>query len=1062
MKQQIITLLAAAALTAGVAEAKVYTGTVYSAADGEPLIGATVAVKNGGVGVSTDIDGEFSIDIPEKAKTLVIRYVGMEPIEIAVGRLKPKGNEFHLEETKTALNEVVVTGMGTRKKITVTGAVTNVDVDDMKHYSTSNLSNALAGNVPGIIARQTSGQPGRNKSEFWIRGISTFGAGSSAYILVDGFERESIDDLNIEDIESFTVLKDASATAIYGSKGANGVVLITTKRGKAGAVKVNAKFEASYNTRTKTPEFVDGVTYAKLLNEASITRSRGEYYSPAEIELFGNGLDPDLYPNVDWTDLLLKDGSMSYRANLNLSGGGNTARYYASVSYVNDEGMYKTDKTLRDKYDTNANYSRWNYRLNVDIDLTPTTLLRLGTAGDLSMRNAPGMGDDHMWASLFGYNSILTPVMYSNGYTPMINLERNTYRANPWVQSTQTGYRTEWNNNLQNNVSLEQDLRFITQGLRFVGRFGYDTYNYNSITHLQSPERWYANGRRKDTGEIIFDKIMNREDMVQGSNNNGSRRYFADLMLTYNREFKHHNNVGATLKFTYDDNLSTQNIGSDIKNSVARKNIALAGQISYNWYYRYFVDANFGYNGSENFADGHRFGFFPAVSAAWNIAREPFMEFAKSWLDMFKVRWSWGKVGSDTMRKGNDVIRFPYLYSIDYTRYTASDGSRPIEENVYNFGNLESPAHPLYRRGIKLTELASNNVTWETAIKQDVGIDVTLFNNRFSFTVDYFHERRNGIFMERAYLPFMMGLAGNKPWANVGSVTNEGFDGHFRYEDRFGDVSFTLRGNITYSKNTIGNYDVENNVYPYQYQTGHRVNQLRGLVSDGLFTSYEEIRNHPQYRLVESNGAFVQPQPGDIKYKDVNGDGIIDGNDVCAIGATSTPNLIYGVGVSVAWKGFDLNLHFQGAGKSQQVINGMTVWAFQRDRYGNILKDVVDDRYIDAGTAAELGIPANEDANAAFPRLAFCENTAPHNNYRSSTYWLRDFSYIRLKNLEVGYNLPKDICNKIRFDNIRFFVQAANLVTFSDFKLWDPEMGSATGEAYPLTKSITGGIQINI
>ena len=1043
MKQQIITLVAAAALTAGIAEAKVVSGTVYSTVDNEPLIGATVAVKNGGVGVSTDLDGAFSIDLPDNAKTLVIRYVGMEPIEVAVNRLKSKGNEFHMEETKTALNEVVVTGMGTRKKITVTGAVTNVDMNDMKHYSTSNLSNALAGNVPGIIARQVSGQPGKNKSEFWIRGISTFGAGASAYILVDGFERESIDDLNIEDIESFTVLKDASATAIYGSKGANGVVLITTKRGKAGAVKVNAKFETSYNTRTKTPEFVDGVTYAKLLNEASITRSRGMYYSPAEIELFGNGLDPDLYPNVDWTDLILKDGSMSYRANLNLSGGGSTARYYASVSYVNDEGMYKTDKTLRDKYNTNANYSRWNYRLNVDIDLTSTTLLRLGTAGDLSMRNSPGMGDNDTWNSLFGYNAILTPTMYSNGYVPMINLGRDDYRSNPWVMTTQTGYNQEWNNNLQNNVALEQDFRFITPGLKFVGRFGYDTYNYNQITHRKMPERYYANGRDKETGEIIFDKINGSQDMTQASNNNGSRRIFADLMLTYNREFKHHNNVGATIKFTYDDDISTQNIGSDIKNSVSRTNMALAGQISYNWYYRYFVDANFGYNGSENFSDGHRFGFFPACSAAWNIAREPWMQWAKSWMDMFKVRYSYGKVGNDKIYQGGAQIRFPYLYTI-------GDGN----ENAYNFGTIGSPTRSSYQQGIRYTALASNNVTWETATKQDVGIDLALFNNRFSFTIDYFHEKRTGIYMLRNYLPYMLGLE-SSPWANVGSVTSEGFDGHFRFEDKFGPVSLTVRGNMTYSKNTIGNYDVENNVYPYQYQTGHRVNQLRGLVAEGLFKDYEDIRNHPKQM-------FGDVQPGDIKYKDVNGDGVVDNNDVCAIGATTTPNLVYGIGVSVMWNGFDFNIHFQGAGKSSQVISGKTVWAFSNDRYGQILADLVDDRWVDAETAAQIGIPANENPNAAYPRLVYCEHGASHNNYRASSYWMRDFSYFRLKNLEVGYNLPKEICNKIHFDNIRFFVQGANLLTFSGFKLWDPEMGSANGEAYPLTKSITAGLQVNI
>ena len=662
MKQRIITLATALSLTSGLAMAKIYTGTVWAVGDDEPLIGATVMVKGTSVGVTTDIDGNFSIDIPEKSKFLVISYVGMEPKELQIGKLREKGNQIYLDPMQGALDEVVVTGMGNRKKITVTGAVTNVNVDDMKHFSTSNLSNALAGNVPGVLAMQTSGQPGKNKSEFWIRGISTFGAKKSAYILVDGFERENIDDLNIEDIETFTVLKDASATAIYGSKGANGVVLITTKHGKEGKINVNAKFETAYNSRTKTPEFVDGLTYAGLLNEARVTRSQGIYFTPAEMELFANGLDPDLYPNVDWKDLLLKDGSMSYRANVNISGGGKTARYFASVSYVNDGGMYKTDSTLKDKYNTNANYGRWNYRVNLDINATPTTLIRIGTAGDLSTQNAPGYGDDHVWESLFGYNAILTPVMYSNGYVPMINMNRDDARSNPWVMTTQTGYKTMWNNNLQNNVSLEQDLNFITQGLKFTGRFGYDTYNSNSIDHIQMPERWYANGRDKDTGEIIFDKIGNKWDMTQSSYNEGSRRTFLDLLLTYNREFNGHN-VTGNLKYTWDDNIQTQNIGNDIKNSVSRKNLAFAGQVAYNYDYRYFVDFNFGYNGSENFADGHRFGFFPAFSVGWALDREKFMQ-NLTWLDMFKIRYSWGKVGNDNCGD----VRFPYLYTLDYIR----------------------------------------------------------------------------------------------------------------------------------------------------------------------------------------------------------------------------------------------------------------------------------------------------------------------------------------------------------------------------------------------------------
>lgn len=1035
MYQRFISVFIAGALTSFAMIAKEYRGNVTSSADGEPLIGASVMVKGTAIGTTADIDGNWIIDIPDDAKTLSVTYVGMQPLEVAVKDLNPNWSELKMDEVKNDLNEVVVTGMGARKKITVTGAVTNVDVGDMKHFATSNISNALAGNVPGVMAMQTSGQPGKNKSEFWIRGISTFGASKSAYILVDGFERENIDDLNIEDIETFTVLKDASATAIYGSKGANGVILITTKHGKDGKINVNVKFESSYNTRTKTPEFVDGVTYANLLNEANITRAKGTYFTPTEIELFKNGLDPDLYPNVDWKDLILRDGAMSYRANANISGGGSRARYYASMSFVTDEGMYKTDKAIKDKYNTNANYNRWNYRVNLDITASPTTVIRIGTSGDLSTRNAPGQGDANLWSSLFGYNAILTPVLYSNGYVPVINIGRDQTRTNPWVQTTQTGYLTEWNNNLQNNISLEQDLRFITEGLKFTGRVGYDTYNYSQILHYQQPDRWYANGRDKATGEIIFERIFPAEIMTQDDNDDGSKRIFLDLLLNYDRSFGKHN-VGANVKYTYDSFTTTQNIGNDVKNSVSKKNMSLAGQLLYNYHYRYFADVNFGYNGSENFADHHRWGFFPAFSVGWNLSREKFMEWAsQSWLGQFKIRYSWGKVGNDALD-----VRFPYLYDI------SSTGG-----NAYNFGTVQSPTSGAWQEGWHYTSLASNNVTWEVSTKQDVGIDVSVFNDKFSLTADYFHEKRKGIYMLRQYMPGSLGLE-SSPWANVGVVKSEGVDGNFRYVDRFGDVTLTVRGNLTYSKNTILDYDIENVTYPYQLHTGYRVGQIYGLVAEGLFADYDDIRSHPKQM-------FGDVMPGDIKYKDVNGDGVVNDDDQVAIGSTDHPNLIYGFGLSAQWRGFDFNVLFQGAGKQTVMMQGKSVYAFSQERWGQIFGDLVEDRWIDKETAAQLGIEPNEDPNASYPRLVMTYEG--HNNYRASSYWLRSMSYLRLKNLEIGYSLPESILEPLHMSSARFYFQAANLLTFSDFKLWDPEMGSTNGEAYPLTKSFTAGLTVS-
>ncbi len=1004
---------------------------------GEPMIGVNISVMDvPGLGTVTDLNGNYQLKV-EPYQRLVFSYLGYKSVEIQV-KDKYVINVTMEEAEASLLDEVVVTGLGTQKKITVTGAVTNVEVEELARVPSSNLSNVLAGNVPGIMAMQSSGQPGKNTSEFWVRGISTFGASNSALILVDGFERNNLNEVNVEDIESFTVLKDASATAIYGSKGANGVILITTKHGQAGKVKINAKVETSYNNRTITPEFVDGNTYAALANEARVTRNLGVLYQPEELEILRLGLDPDLYPNVDWMDELLKDGAWSYRANLSLSGGGSTTRYFVSASYVEDEGMYKTDETLRNVYDTNANYRRTNYRMNVDMDITSTTLLRVGVSGSLAKRNSPGLGDNDVWGELFGYNAISTPLLYSNGRIPAVGTGN---RTNPWVSATQTGYNENWDNNLQTNVTLEQDFNFITPGLRFVGRFGYDTNNSNWINRRRWPDQWKALSRNPD-GQLVWDHVASASDMFQESGSNGSRREFVDLLLSWERSFREAHNTGVTLRYTQDTFTQTVNIGNDIKNGVARRNQGLAGRFTYNWKYRYFFDFNFGYTGSENFAVGHQFGFFPAFSGAWNIAEEPFIKDNQDWLEMFKIRFSHGKVGNDNL--GNE--RFPYLYTIQ--NYYINDDGEQVDVPGYNWGTA---SYPHSYAGTHYTQVASPNVTWEEATKNDLGVDLSLFHNIFSLTVDYFTDKRTGIYMTRNYLPLITGLESN-PRANVGAVKSRGFDGNFELREKVGDVGITLRGNMTYSKNEILERDEENKAYPYQYERGYRVDQQRGLIALGLFKDYDDIRNSPRQD-------FGPVQPGDIKYKDVNGDGVVNGGDWVAIGATTRPNLIYGLGASLVWKGFDFNFHFQGAGKSTFPIYGKTVFAFSENDWGNVMKGLLEDRWVDAQTAAQLGIPANEDPNASYPRLSYGGN---NNNQQSSTFWLRDGRYLRLKNMDIGYTLPKSIANRYHFNDIRIFIVGSNLLTWSKFKLWDPESTNPRGEDYPLTKSFTIGINVNL
>ena len=1023
--------------TSALAQESIVVTGVVTDTNKEPMIGVNVSISNiPGLGAITDLNGKYSIKMPPYHK-LVFTYIGFEKVEVLVKEQRTV-NVTMKEASAREIDEVVITGTGAQKKLTVTGAITNVDVDVLKANPSGSMANALAGNVPGILAMQTSGKPG-SVSEFWIRGISTFGASNSALVLVDGFER-SLDEINVEDVESFSVLKDASATAIYGSKGANGVVLITTKHGKAGKINISAKAETFYNMLTQVPDFVDGYTYASMANEAKITRNLEPLYKADELEIFRLGLDPDLYPNVNWIDELLRKGSWSTRATLSMNGGGNTARYYVSGSYLDQQGMYKVDKALKD-YNTNANFRRWNYRMNVDIDITKSTLLKVGVSGSLQKANDSGVGSDAIWTALMGYNAIMVPKLYSNGYVPAYGND-NGDRFNPWVQATMTGYRENWKNNIQTNVTLEQKLDFITKGLRFVGRFGYDTENNNWINRRKWPEQWKAKRFRATDGTLDYDRVAEERKMFQESGSDGLRNEFFEAELHYSRGFKHHH-LGGTLKYNQSSKIKTVGLGDDLKQGIARRNQGLAGRFTYNWNYRYFIDFNFGYTGSENFAAGHRFGFFPAISGAWNIAEESLIKKHLKWMNMFKIRYSYGKVGNDNL--GN--TRFPYLYDIE--TMTKKDGDKTVDTGGYNFGDY---TFDRYYGGMRYSSLSSPNVTWEIATKHDLGIDFSFFNDKLSGSVDYFNEKREGIYMLREYLPGIVGLESN-PSANVGKVTSEGFDGHFTFRQKLGAVGLTIRSNITYSKNEIVDRDEENNYYWYKMQKGHRVNQARGLISLGLFKDYDDIRNSPV-----QNFDGYKVMPGDIKYKDVNGDGKIDGNDQVAIGATTKPNLIYGFGIAANWKGLDVNLHFQGAGKSTYFIDGSTVHMFKLgDGWGNVLSEMANsNRWISADIS---GDPATENPNAEYPRLSYGPNS---NNYQQSTYWLRNGSYLRLKTVEVGYTLPTQLVNKVHFNTVRIFFVGTNLLTWSAFKLWDPEMGSTDGKRYPLSKNLSLGISVNL
>lgn len=1014
------------------------TGTVTDE-NGEPLIGVSVMPKDeAGLGAITNVDGVYKIKIPAYTR-LVFNYIGMEQQEVLIKEQTTANVKMKTKEDNV-IDEVVVTGTGSQKKLTLTGAVTTVD-PELLRTPTASLSNSFAGVVPGVFARQTTGNPGDNVSEFWIRGVSTFGAGASALVLVDGFERD-LNDINPEDIETFTVLKDASTTAIYGSRGANGVLLITTKRGRDGKTRINGKVEYSYSTRTKTPEFVDGSTYARMMNEALESRNMSPAYSDDDLYLLDNQLDPEIFPNVNWMDLLLKDGAPTFRANVDVNGGGANARYFASVSYVEEGGMYNSDSALKD-YKTNANYHRWNYRMNFDLNITKTTLLKIGVAGALEKQNQPGSIYDEVWTSLMGYNAIATPVKYKNGRW---GSQGKGNHNNPWVLVTQYGYNEIWKNTINTTAELTQDFGFITPGLSAIVRYGYDIYTDNGNKHWKAPEGWQAERLRDSNGELVFTKKVDEQLMIANPYANGQKKEFFEAEIHYARNFGLHQ-VGAILKYTQDG--TTNNSQNDYVNQssddpieqmnidfqrtiqgIDRRHQGLAGRFTYGYANRYFIDFNFGYNGSENFAKHNRFGFFPAYSAAWNLGEEPWIRKVAPWIDMFKIRYSYGKVGNDYLS-----TRFPFQ-----GRFMTDDNDR------YIFGDFGTSNYTY--NGISYLMLANKDITWEVARKHDIGIDFYLFGNKFSGTIDYFRETRDGIFMTRNYLPQIIGVSNSQqPSANIGKVRSTGVDGNIAYTEKIGQVNLTVRGNFTYSKSKILEYDEQYSHYAYSRNSGFRVDQARGLIALGLFKDYDDIRYSPDQSALKGDFEIA---PGDIKYKDVNGDGKINDNDIVPIGSTTKPNLIYGFGISAQWKGFDFNVLFQGVGESSFFINGFTVYPFSEGSWGNILTDVV-------GNYWSLG--KNEDIHAKYPRLTYGNNS---NNNRASTYWLRDGSYLRLKNLEIGYTLPKAFVSKMHIQNVRFYFMATNLLTFSEFDLWDPELGSSNGQQYPLSRTFTLGMTINL
>lgn len=979
-------------------------GRVIDAETKEPIISATVWVKDSALGTNTNVDGAFDYTFTGHYGYIAVSYIGYQTQEFPVTNL-PKVIEL---SAGNELDEVVVVGYGTQKKASVVGSIASVSVNDIR-MPTAKISNNLAGQLAGVISVQRSGEPGAS-STFWIRGISTFGSSTTPLVLVDGIERD-LDLVDIEDIKDFSILKDAAATAIYGVRGANGVILITTREGIVGKPQINIRFEAGMVQPTKVPDMLDAVQFAELWNAAA----GSEVYTPEVIQKYRDGSDPDLYPNVDWVDYLYKDLSFNERVNVNVTGGGSTAKYYISGGFYNEDGLFARDNMK--EYNTSVFFRKFNFRSNVEVQLHKYTKLNVNLATTFERKNEPGTAASTIWDYAVKSAPNVFPAVYSNGLLPGPGANNG---ENPYVLLTQTGYREKFYNTAQSLFSLTQDLGdWVTKGLTVTVKGSFDAKNYNHLARTKTPPQYMASGRDEFGDLILQQKVIGADNLTYSESHSGYRSVYLEASVNWARSFGKHD---LSALFLYQQS-QRNNVGIDKSQpelALPYRHQGIAGRITYSYDNRYFIEGNFGYNGSENFSPGKRFGFFPSVAAGYVISNEKFFEPVRGVIDLLKIKASYGIVGNDKIGTGNNVRRFIYNETV-------------VPGNSYNFGtSTQSYA------GTRLGDWANPNVGWEEAHKLNVGVDLSLFS-KLKISADYFKERREGIFLERASIPVYVGLS-TKPWVNIGKMRNSGVDASLEYHQTIGqDLHLTVRGNFTYARNMIVDQDQPDYKYLYMNRTGQARYQTFGLVAAGLFRDQADIDAWPKQ-------SFGDVEPGDIKYLDLNGDGVVDSYDVKPIGYTAIPEIVYGFGFSLQWKAFDFSAFFQGVGHVNFSTRTDQTQGFiaRNSREANLFSDVYDNYW------------TPERLDAKYPRLFIGTN---NNNNQNSSFWMANGRYMRLKNLEIGYTLPKHISQKMAMQNMRVYLSGVNLFTFSPFKLWDPDLQTGATN-YPNNRIINIGLTI--
>lgn len=881
---------------------RVITGVVRDGDTNEPIIGASVWLKNSSVGAVTDIDGKYSITIEGVGGVLEFSYIGMKKQEIAI--IDQKSINVTLQPDTEVLDEVVVVGYGSQKKESVVGAISTLDIKKLKVPGAS-ISNVLAGQLSGVVAMTRSGEPGKNSAaDFYIRGVSSFKGTSTPLVLVDGIERD-LDLVDTDDIASFSILKDASASAVYGVRGANGVILITTKKGEEGKPAINVRTEFGFTSPTKRPKMLDSARWAELYNEASSTK----YYSDEVMQKYREHSDPDLYPDVDWFDALFDDMAENQRVNLSITGGGDIVKYYVSGSFYNESSIYKNAGNIYG-YDSSINYNKFNFRANIDLNLTKSTVLNVNLANIYEKSFGPGFGDNDndIWGYTFNASPNAFPIEYSDGKLSGPSTDSG---FNPWNMLVHSGYREQFWNSAQALVGVTQDIGKLwkpLEGLTANLKFSWDAWNTTLQRRSKTPTFYHARGR-DDQGNLIYDDNngdgewdpvhTGSESLGFAIGRSGTMTRYLEGSLNYNRLFAEKHRVGALLLYNQKIHTNTQAGSGDA--ALPYKNQGLAGRVTYAFKDTYFAEVNVGYNGSENFARGHRFGFFPAAAIGWMMSNEKWFEPITNTVDMLKLKASYGKVGNDDI---GGQRRWVYESSI------VGGGNWQYGQSANQGGD-----------GIRIGEVENLNASWEEALKLNVGIEFSLFN-KVKVQADYFREERTGIFLQRAGLPAIVGIS-TIPYVNIGETLNQGFDSNIEYSQKIGNVYVTARGNFTYNRNKLKNNDEPDWEYKYQNRIGKPFGsggsmQPFGLVALGLFQSQEEIDNSP----VQSFGEY---RVGDIKYQDINGDGVINSQDQIAIGYTNLPEIMYGFGATAQWKNWDFNVFFQGAARTSFFLSGSSV-----------------------------------------------------------------------------------------------------------------------------------------